>query len=308
MHLINYIFGEAYLKYKLKNNVKNITAALHSFGIDKSAAGFYISEGTGFPTMPPEEAFRMEFYQLTICTNGKACITVNTQEFELAPNDLFVTTPGTIIKIIQYSPNFTGKLLAFEKSFLLKNILDARQLEQLGFLNYGATPVIPLNKDEAYFLKAQLQYINDRNEKTAIFKDRIMQSLIFNLLFETAEIHFKYRNHNSRNQISREDELFIQMIKLIDFHHLQQKETSFYANLLHISDKYLIQICKKASGKTPGQLIAEANIAKAKLLLKNPDHNISTVSNILQYSSVAAFSKFFKKQTSMAPTEWKNET
>lgn len=288
----------------LKKDIKNIPAALHSFGIDQQAKSYFVSEGTGFP-FAPEEPFRIDFYQYMVCTSGTAQITFNNTDVTIKPDVFFATIPSTIIKVKKHSKNFAAKLLVFDKGFLLKNILDARQLEQLGFFNYDVLPFIQLTKNEADFLKQRLNYIKERNEQASVFKDSIVQSLIFNLLFETAEIFFKYLNIKSNKSISRDEDLFFRFIKLVDAHHLQHTALVFYADQLHISEKYLIQICKNASGKTPGTHIAEANIQEAKLLLNHPDNNISMVANRLNYSSVAAFSKFFKKHTGVSPSAWK---
>lgn len=99
----------------------------------------------------------------------------------------------------------------------------------------------------------------------------------------------------------------MKFMKVMQFNFKTKRQLDFYAGKLFISDKYLIEICKKVSGKTPGTLIAEAVLAEAKLLLTLPDQNISMVSEVLHYGSVAAFSKFFKKNAGVSPMAFRGK-
>ena len=88
-------------------------------------------------------------------------------------------------------------------------------------------------------------------------------------------------------------------------HDKVQHNLKFYADSLYITPKYLIHVVKNVSGKTPGELIQEALIAHAKLLLKNLNNSVSSVADELHFSDQASFSKFFKKHTGMSPLSYR---
>lgn len=290
----------------LSNTGKNIRAVLQLFGQEDTYKPYFVSEGTGIQVFP-EESFRADFYVYLICTSGTATIIINNSVTTVQKNTFIAAIPSTILEIKEHSKNFKAKVLIFEKNFLLKNILDTRQLEQLGFFSYDTLAHLRLHSEEAIVLKEKLDVICQCSKQDKIFQSQIIQSLIFNLLFETAEIFFKHLNLAKKKEVSREDELFIKFMKLAQQNFQFHKELGFYAQRICISERHLIQICKDISGKTPGTIIAEMLIHEAKLLLKNPDYNVSMVSNELNYSSVAAFSKFFKKQTGSSPNSYKKE-
>jgi AraC-like DNA-binding protein len=52
---------------------------------------------------------------------------------------------------------------------------------------------------------------------------------------------------------------------------LQHKDVQYYADKLFITNKYLILIVKKATGKTPHQIIDEALLKEACVLLGYPE-------------------------------------
>lgn len=255
--------------------------------------------------MYPESGFRSDFYIYAICLSGTAGIALNGEKIKLGRNDFFAAIPSTAMQVFGHSADFKVKVLLFERSFLLKNVSDTKQLEQLGFFNFDTLAHIHLTQTEAHFLKQKLDDILEKSRTHGIFHDTIMQSLIINLLFETAEIYFQYEGITQKKSLSNEELLFIKFMKLLQFNFKTQKQLGFYTQQLFITDKHLIDICKKVAGKTPGTLLAAAILAEAKLLLALPEYNISAVSSKLQYSSVAAFSKFFRKHTGISPMAYK---
>lgn len=291
----------------LKNDTKNINATLQLFGYNEEGKPWFISNGVGIVSYP-EEAFRADFYVYAICISGKAILKTNNEIIHIEAGTFFTTIPSTILQAISHTKNFKAKVLIFERSFLLKNILDARQLEHLGFFNFNSLAHHFFNEEETKQLSSLFANLYNRSLHSGVFHNEIMQSLILNLLFETAEIYLLHANLKKEKSITREEDLFLKFMKQVQFHFRAQHPLGFYSKSLFISDKYLIQLCKRIAGKTPGIILAEALINEAKLLLNNPENNITMVSQQLNYSSVAAFSKFFKKHTGFAPKDWKNKT
>ena len=61
---------------------------------------------------------------------------------------------------------------------------------------------------------------------------------------------------------------------------------------------------KKQFGMSPGKWLREQRIARAEGMLKNLNKNISDIAFELGYSDAAAFSKSFKSETGVSPTEY----
>ena len=55
---------------------------------------------------------------------------------------------------------------------------------------------------------------------------------------------------------------------------------------------------------SPGKWLREQRFYRAKIMLKNPDKNISDIAFELGYNDVAAFSKAFKSETGFSPSEF----
>ena len=88
-------------------------------------------------------------------------------------------------------------------------------------------------------------------------------------------------------------------------HFEKERSVSFYANQLNITPKYLSEAVKEIMGKTAGELIDEAVIMQAKVLLKTPDLNIGQVATVLNFPDQSFFGKFFKKHVGLSPNQYR---
>ena len=77
------------------------------------------------------------------------------------------------------------------------------------------------------------------------------------------------------------------------------------ADLNRISQSYLQVIFKEITGKTPIEYLVTVRINKAKELIKEGYHNIREVSERVGFNDAFYFSKCFKKNEGMTPTEYR---
>jgi AraC-like DNA-binding protein len=78
-----------------------------------------------------------------------------------------------------------------------------------------------------------------------------------------------------------------------------------YAVLLHKSPKTLSNIFSKIGSKMPLQYIQERIMLEARRQLYYTEKPIKEIAYDLGYDDIQAFSRFFKKQEGMSPTEYK---
>jgi len=78
-----------------------------------------------------------------------------------------------------------------------------------------------------------------------------------------------------------------------------------YAQSMHRSTAWFIRSFKQYTGMTPMQYIISVRIANAQRLLGTPDYNVTEVASIVGYDNPLYFSRLFKKQTGISPTEYR---
>ncbi len=198
------------------------------------------------------------------------------------------------------------KLLFFSKDFLLKNIANPFIIDKMNLFRYGSYNILEADIQQAVPLYAFLDYLKIKTSIKGKFTEEIIRTIIFNLLLEIAEI-VSLEGGDSKENKKKKKELFLKFDELVKENILLYKDVGFYAKQLCISDKYLIEVVKKATGKTPHQIIDEALLKEAYVMLGNPGYSITQIADLLQFSSVSAFGRFFKKYASISPTEYRRQ-
>ena len=87
---------------------------------------------------------------------------------------------------------------------------------------------------------------------------------------------------------------------------LDLKTPKDYANRLAIHVNHLNKVLKENTGKTTTDLISNRVLQEAKILLKQTNWNVSEIAYCLGFEEVAHFSNFFKKQTQVAPLNFRS--
>lgn len=279
-----------------------ISDTLAYFEVD-NCLPYYVSSGKK-QLEYPQKPFRMDYYSLCICSEGDITIVIDGQQHYISQFSLLLARPATIIAFQNNSDDFRMKLLFFEKEFLLKNLSDPFIIERLTFFKDKSYEILHLKEQEAKKLLKLMKYLEKKINADLRFKDEIIRTIIFNLLLETAE--FLPREKTESVSISNNPkEIYFQFINLVMNNVNQHKGVNYYAQKLHISNKYLIQIVKKAVDKTPHQIIDAHLLKEAVVLLGNPAINISDIAYRLRFNSVSAFGRFFKKHFSISPTDYR---
>jgi len=92
---------------------------------------------------------------------------------------------------------------------------------------------------------------------------------------------------------------------LVDQHFKQEHSVAFYAGKLHISANYLNIVCRKNLHAAASSLIYDRILLEAKRLLKVSEMSVKDIVYELGFYDHANFSKFFRSQTGMTPTQFK---
>lgn len=127
------------------------------------------------------------------------------------------------------------------------------------------------------------------------------------MLLETAEIINSEKENIPEEAFSEGNNLFLKFTQLVQSNVIRHKDIQYYADRLFISGKHLIKLVKKASGKTPHEIINESLLKEAFILLNDSELTFTEIAYQLNFSSVSAFGRFFKRYSLLSPSEYRKQ-
>lgn len=141
------------------------------------------------------------------------------------------------------------------------------------------------------------QHINDFNKLSDYFlrEDKYLQ--IFSLFYHMLE-RLNLEQSHTQNPL-------YPVINYLEINISNPEITNiFLAKKLGISEVYLRKLFSVHYGTSPRQFIIDMRIQKAKSLLTNGTHTITSISEECGFSSLYHFCRAFKDKTGMTPTEY----
>ena len=104
----------------------------------------------------------------------------------------------------------------------------------------------------------------------------------------------------------RETSLENTLLKYVDDHFLTIESIEQVAEEFNYNYAYLSRLFKKKAGQSMNKYITSKKISLAKeLMRKRPDLKLTEVSDLCGYNDWRYFSRVFKTETGMAPSEFK---
>ena len=104
---------------------------------------------------------------------------------------------------------------------------------------------------------------------------------------------------------SRSHELYGQFAHELELHFRTNSDVRYYADRLNVASGYLAQVVRRARGLSPKSIIDGRIMAEAERLLRTTDHTVQEIAYELGFNTQAHFSKFFKKQKGISPTQYR---
>jgi len=97
------------------------------------------------------------------------------------------------------------------------------------------------------------------------------------------------------------------LMRLIDANFIEQRENDFYARQLGVSIRKLNEFCILRTGRTVKQHLQDRLVLEIKKEIRLGQKSLKEIAFNLGFSEAAYFTRFFKQQTSLTPTEFRDQ-
>ncbi len=242
---------------------------------------------------------------ILICRKGKATVNINYKEWHLHEGAVITVFPNDVVelKVKSEASLFDVEMLKYNASLLREASL---QLEQTVYSSLREdrcrqdTPVVTNIIDSMFAL---LKVYFNQSECTCISQLVLLQLKAFFVGFH------EYLQRNPQNRPDDEvksyrvRELFNRFIMLMERDYKLSRDVNYYADLMHITSKYLTNIVRQVAGHTPKTIIDQYVILQLKMQLQRSSQSIKEIAWEYHFTDVSFFCRYFKKHTGLTPQQ-----
>lgn len=252
------------------------------------------------------ELFKGDCFSILIVNSGFLSIQIKDTKINLSANELVVIPTRTSCEILNKCDQLRISLVSFSAAFIFKNSIRRPPIGYFEFFVTKSSAKVSLKNKEAVLLVDLFKLIDSkrRSSEQHAFKNEVLLFSFNLLLYELAAIYSSY-SWPIKIRHSRKEKLVMQFFRILEMNCKTQHSVKFYADALLITTGHLTKTVKEVTEKTTKQFIEEAIVLEAKILLQDNDLTILDIIEALQFCNASSFSNFFKKYTSMSPSEYR---
>lgn len=247
------------------------------------------------------EGIAIDYANLICITKGRAVLSVNLERVVEVPGVTVFLFPGDVVKVEVASEDFELEYLLCTEDILGE---AASGMEHLVFnlIHRHFHTDLPATWEIARkTLSLGRSLIG---EEGGIYAREVTVRLLrcLFLYFNNYLIRHDIRMASGR---SRADELFGQFMFCLGAHFRQSRDVGYYADMMHITPKYLSGIVMKKTGMSAKAAIDEYTVMQIKLSLKTSERPVKDIVWEYNFSSPAFFSEYFKRHTGLTPARFR---
>lgn len=267
---------------------------------DFQESGLYVDFKHNISTNPLLHPYRTQNYTLLLVLEGSIDLQLDLLPYQLQAHTLVVIPPQTVIYFKAFKENLHFVTLSFDKAFAINHT----QSEKSDFTLLATQSVchFQLTAVQKQTLLTLCQLMDQKNKQKATFNAYIeaIHHLFALFLLELQAISKSNHTH-LQTRTSRKEQLTLLFLASLQRNFKSEKLIRFYAEELCISERYLAKAIKEVTSKTIGQLIDNAVLLEAQLLLTNTTRSIAEIADDLNFSTLSFFGAFFKRKVGCSP-------
>ena len=249
------------------------------------------------------------FYTVIWFQNGNGHHYVDFEEYEVVPGSVFFISPEQL-HTFDSVQNQTGWVLEFSEDFLQdESSSESLFLKYDVFNSYDSPPFRILDDYSWHTLQSIIDaIIHEMGQESAFAHHDYLAMLVKLFLITVQRNGVTSGDAHMLSTTSQSDRTFVKFRQLLEKNYRKVHTVSEYARMLGVSTKTLTNCSFDSSHKTPLQLINARLALEAKRLLRFTDMSSKEVAYHIGFEDPSYFVKFFKRQTSLSPLEFREVT
>ncbi|KAA2241696.1 helix-turn-helix domain-containing protein [Chitinophaga agrisoli] len=179
-----------------------------------------------------------------------------------------------------------------------------KEVSCIGFIFGGGHMFIELDEREQHKMHTMVDIFKDELADDDDIQATMLRTLLVRLIIKVTRLARKQFVDGAKINNSKLD-IIRQFTLLVEENYKQQHQVQFYANALAKSPKTLSNLFAMYNQRSPLQIIQERIIQEAKRFFYYTDRSAKEIAQELGFEDAAHFSRFFKNQTEISPSDFK---
>lgn len=238
---------------------------------------------------------------------GSVQFKLNDKFVEIFDNCVFFSSSRYVYTLLSYSDDLEVYYMNVPSPFRTYTNLNFNRFDVYRSIseNYSGMIYIPKNDFEYIWQIVDFMYYQLYKRESKVFLKELIANSYSALAYSIVG-HLEKNVLESPGVKSRSEEKVLEFLDLVAQNFIKERELAFYADKLNVSLKYLSKLIKEITGHPPTYFITQLLIDASCNALGNKDLTIIQIAEMLGFADSFTFSKFFKRNVGLTPTEFRN--
>lgn len=248
---------------------------------------------------------RMNFIIMALCKKGKATYSLDTRKQDVKVGDLMFISEGHVVSAYEATPDFECLYIMLSTEFYHSFVMNVKNVSSLLLFSMN-NPVVPLTTHEIQVYTNYYMIIRQKMaDKAHHFRTNLVKALLLAMFYDMSNVIWRVGQSEDIRTRKRADSLFTEFITLLEENVRTERRVSWYAEQIGITPKYLSEMVKQVSKRTPNDWIDNYVMLEIRVLLKNTTKSIKEIADAVNFPNQSFLGKFFKEHMGMSPSEYR---
>lgn len=228
----------------------------------------------------------VELGRIVLVTKGTATHNINLVPFETQAGDVLVIPQNNYISLSSLSEDYDGQMISFGK---LPVDFEKGVRLRLSENDFGRI---------RHYAELLWEIVHSPYDKRSI--EHMETALLYDL-----KRMYKHESRVNAAAQSRGQQLFQRFLQALGQKGSFPRTVMAYADHLCVSPNHLSTVVRQQSGRSVMDWLNAHCVLRAQVLLRHTDLPIYEIADQLGFQSATFFSRFFRRETGMAPKEYR---
>lgn len=240
------------------------------------------------------------WFELTIATKGRGTVLTNDVAIPVEAGDIYLSFPCDFHSIVSDSKD----PLRFDFfAFFVEDPTFGTELEQIMQMHMPPDARILRDETIASLVSIAIAEMNAENP----YSNELLTALFTQLLIRLIRGFLYDGGTHAKSGVTDADALCYRLMNYIDTHIYTMTGLEELSEVTNYNYSYLSALFRKTTAGTLADYYRRRRLETARLLIAEDERSISEIATMLRYSSIYTFSRAFKDQYGVAPSQYKKK-